>query len=253
MKQPGTPGPRARVPALRGSTSTLSLPLNKPQASDAPRHPHFYKTEGMVVLKVEGSLYRVHKYLLEQQSEFFRQIICEDRDAMGHTDDHPLPLPETITQQAFDCLLNFLYSGIYDPQSIAIPDWVILLRIATRLQFPKVRAYAVRELSARRCALSPVDALVLAKEHDIPAWCAPAYADLVRRTAPLSEDEAERLGARAAVRVARAREVLRAEEFAQHQHRQFGARYAPPETRDEQLVTRTVSEVFQLPASQVCA
>ena len=44
---------------------------------------------------------------------------------------------------------------------------------------------AVRELTARRAALSPVDAIVMAKEHDVPAWLAPAYAELVRRPAPL--------------------------------------------------------------------
>lgn len=65
--------------------------------------------------KVEGSLYRVHRFLLEQQSDFFREIISDDREAMGHTDDHPIPLPDSITQQAFDCLLHFLYTGCASP------------------------------------------------------------------------------------------------------------------------------------------
>ena len=110
---------------------------------------------------------------------------------------------------------------------------------------------AVRELTARRAALSPVDAIVMAKEHEVPAWLAPAYAELVRRPAPLSEDEADRLGARTAIRIARAREVLRAEEYAQYQHRKFGARYAPPESSDEELVARVVNDVFQFPTASV--
>ena len=104
----------------------------------------------------------------------------------------------------------------------------------------------MRELTARHAALPAVDVIALAREHDIPAWLAPAYAELVRRPAPLDENEAERLGARTAVRVARAREVLKAEEFAAYQLRQFGARYAPPERADDQLVARAVQEVFQL-------
>ena len=61
--------------------------------------------------KVEGALYRVHKYLLEQHSEFFQGLLSDDADAMGHSDDRPIPLPENITQQAFDSLLGFMYTG----------------------------------------------------------------------------------------------------------------------------------------------
>ena len=103
----------------------------------------------------------------------------------------------------------------------------------------------MRELSARRGAFSAVDAIALAREHDLPAWLAPAYAELVRRAMPLDDDEAERLGARTAGRVARAREALRAEACAQHrhQHRECGV---SPELFDEGCVARVVDEAFQL-------
>ncbi|KAI1792689.1 hypothetical protein LXA43DRAFT_886967, partial [Ganoderma leucocontextum] len=130
--------------------------------------------------KVEGSLYRVHKYLLEQHSDFFRGVLSDDADAMGHADDWPLPLPENVTRQAFDTLLGFMYTGIYDPASVSLADWVSLLRISTLLHFAKIREHAIRELSARRTALAPVDAILLAREHDLPAWLGPAYAELVR-------------------------------------------------------------------------
>ena len=130
--------------------------------------------------------------------------------------------------------------------SISLPDWVTLLRIATLLQFARVREYAIRELSTRRTALAPVDAVLLAREHDISAWLGPAYAELVRRPAPLDDGEAERLGARITAQVGRAREVLRAEEYALHQQRRYGSRYTPAERPDEQLVARAVNEVFQL-------
>ena len=77
-----------------------------------------------------------------------------------------------------------------------LPDWVTLLRISTRLQFSKIRMYVIRELTARRAALGAVDAILLAKEHDVPAWLGYAYAELVRRPTALDDDEAERLGAR---------------------------------------------------------
>ncbi|KAI0704215.1 hypothetical protein C8T65DRAFT_578439, partial [Cerioporus squamosus] len=211
-----------------------------------PKHALFYMQEGMIVLKVEGSLYRVHKYLLEHHSDFFRGFLMDDADSMGHSDERPVPLPDNVTQQAFDTLLGFLYTGIYDPSSVSLPDWVTLLRISTLLQFTKVRQYAIRELTARRTSLPAVDAILLAKEHDIPSWLGPAYADLVRRSASLDDDEAERLGARTTAQIGRAREMLRQEEYAQCQQRKYGARYAPPERPDEQLVARAVNEVFKL-------
>lgn len=61
--------------------------------------------------QVEGMLYKVHRYLLEHHSEFFCGFLSDDGDAMGHSDDRPISLPENVTQEAFDCLMSFLYTG----------------------------------------------------------------------------------------------------------------------------------------------
>ena len=131
---------------------------------------------------------------------------------------------------------------------MSLSDWITLLRISTLLQFTKIRQYAIRELTARRTSLGAIDTIVLAKEHDVHSWLGPAYAELVRRPAALEDDEAERLGVRVSAQVARAREMLRADEFSLYQQR-HGVRYAPPERPDEQLVARAVNEVFKLPGS----
>ena len=133
---------------------------------------------------------------------------------------------------------------------MTLSDWVSILRISAVLQFVKIRQYAIRELSARRASLAPVEAILLAKEHDIPSWLGPAYAELVRRPAPLDDTEAERLGVRVTAQVGRAREILRAEEYILYQQRRYGSKYSPPERPDEQLVARAVNEVFQLGGAQ---
>ncbi len=69
------------------------------------------RRDSCYVIEVEGSLYRVHKYLLEHHSDFFRGFLSDDADAMGHSDDCPIPLPDNVSQQAFDILLGFLYTG----------------------------------------------------------------------------------------------------------------------------------------------
>ncbi|KAI0672168.1 hypothetical protein C8Q78DRAFT_971769 [Trametes maxima] len=213
------------------------------------KHPVFYMQEGMVVLKVCSryeSLYKIHKYLLEHHSEYFRQIITDSSSILGQSDESPLPLPENVTQGDFDCLLDFLYNGIYDPTAVSLTSWTTLLAVSTRLQCTKVRQYAIRELTARRGTLPTIDAIVLARAYDVPAWLGPAYAELVRRLAPLSDEEAERLDARTVAQVARAREMLREEEYALFQQRRYGSKYVFPERPDEQLVARTVNEVFHL-------
>ncbi|KAI0329793.1 hypothetical protein GY45DRAFT_1252111 [Cubamyces sp. BRFM 1775] len=200
-------------------------------------------------MKVQDSLYKIHKYLLEHHSEYLRRVLADANIFLGRSDDCPIPLPPDVTQQGFDCLLGFLYHGIYDPTSVSLADWTTILHVSTRLQCTKIRQYAIRELSARRASLPAVDAIALAKEFDIPSWLGPAYAELVRRVAPLSDDEAERLGARTAAQVGRARETLREEEYALFQQRRYGAKYVFPERPDEQLVARAVNDVFRLPGS----
>ncbi|KAI0357732.1 hypothetical protein OH77DRAFT_1398468 [Trametes cingulata] len=226
----------------------MANPASESQSGTAncPRHPVFYMQEGMIVLKVQESLYRIHKYLLEHHSDYFRRVLAEGADSLGRSDDSPVPLPADVSQQAFDCLLNFLYHGIYDPTSVSLADWTTILRVSTRLQCTKIRQYAIRELSTHRSSLPTIEAIVLAREYDIPSWLGPAYAELVRRQTPLSDEEADRLGARTVAQVARAREMLREEEYALFQQRRYGAKYVFPERPDEQLVARAVNEVFRL-------
>ncbi|OSD00991.1 hypothetical protein PYCCODRAFT_1370098 [Trametes coccinea BRFM310] len=200
----------------------------------------------IVSWKVQDSLYKIHRYLLEHHSDYLRGILAEGSETLGRSDNNPVPLPTDVTQGGFDCLLEFLYHGIYDPASVSLADWTTILRVSTRLQCTKVRQYAIRELSARRSSLPAIEAIVLAREYDIPAWLGPAYAELVRRLGPLSEDEAEQLGARTASQIARAREMLREEEYALFQQRRYGAKYSFPERPDEQLVARAVNDVFRL-------
>ena len=53
----------------------------------------------------------MHKYLLEQHSDFFRRSFSDDSDGIGSTEDRPISLHSDVTPEAFDCLLSFLYTG----------------------------------------------------------------------------------------------------------------------------------------------
>ena len=125
----------------------------------------------------------------------------------------------------------------------ALDDWIALLSIATRFVFDRVRELALAEVA--RQVLDPVRRIALAEAYSVPQWLPPAFMDLIKRAEPLGEPEAESLGMRSVVRVARAREEGR-------------ERAAPPEQRTRFVVQqrapqRRVGERDRAPArADVC-
>lgn len=88
-----------------------------------------------------------------------------------------------------------------------LEDWIALLSISTRFVFDKIRDMAITELSSTM--LDPIKKITLATKYNIPQWLSSAYVDLCKRPEPLNDEEAETLGLRNVVRVARAREAVR--------------------------------------------
>lgn len=86
-------------------------------------------------------------------------------------------------------------------------EWTLLLSISTRFKMEKVRNRAIREIG--HFELDAVDKIVLAVNHDVPAWLKPAYVVLCQREEPIREEEAEKLGLSVMVKLARARESVR--------------------------------------------
>jgi hypothetical protein len=72
----------------------------------------------------------------------------------------------------------------------------------------KVHTRAIKELEGM--GLDPVDRIVLAAEHNVPAWLNPAYVELCTREDPLREEEVQRLGLITTWKLMCAREKIRA-------------------------------------------
>ena len=89
----------------------------------------------------------------------------------------------------------------------SLEDWTRLLSISHQFGIEKIRNRAITALEDM--GLGPVERIVLAVNHDIPAWLKPAYVDLCQRKEPLREDEARKLGWSTTVKLACARERLR--------------------------------------------
>ena len=98
---------------------------------------------------------------------------------------------------------------MYRQPNDSLSQWLTLLSISTRLRFDRLRDHAVECIEESKTALDPVDKLVLAIKYKIPEWLAPAYAALCQRPNCLEEWEAEKIGLKKTVQIARAREAFR--------------------------------------------
>ncbi|PCH36776.1 hypothetical protein WOLCODRAFT_83062, partial [Wolfiporia cocos MD-104 SS10] len=154
-------------------------------------------------------LYRVHRHILEMNSEFFRGMFScgpGDEGEEGKTDDTAVFLPD-VTPRELDNLLSALYDGMHEGGR-GLDDWKALLSISSRFVFDKIRERAIDAVRTHVPPLDPVERICLAAKHDIPEWLSPAYTELCMRDDPLSDAESDKLGSITAACLARAREQI---------------------------------------------
>jgi len=171
----------------------------------------------MVVFQVNSCLYRVHKHFFDTEAGFFKDMFAlpqpdneeETSPKEGTTDDVPITIPD-VTCKEFEALLDFFYYRESSKEETrSLDQWVSLLSISTRFQLDRIRRRAISEIEGHHPQPTPVDKVVLAVKHSVDPWLIPAYCDICERAEPLTDQEAEKLGAVTTARLARARELLR--------------------------------------------
>lgn len=111
----------------------------------------------------------------------------------------------------------FLVDNILMPSSrqsighspLSRDHWTNLLSIASRYDFDDIRERAIKEISSFRPPLEPVRMVELALRHDVPQWLEPGYCALCQRQQPMNEAEVNKVGLHLAVKISRARDLLR--------------------------------------------
>ncbi|KAI0078035.1 hypothetical protein K474DRAFT_1706761 [Panus rudis PR-1116 ss-1] len=175
------------------------------------RDSEYYFDDQLITFAVERKLFRVHRYFLVRDSEFFRDLFSipspPGEIVEGTSDDRPIRL-EGVKIDEFRCLLRFFYDSTYGCSIITLEDWISLLSISTRYIFTKIRDLAVLRISTQS-AVTPIQKITLAHQFDIPQWIPPALVDLCKRQEPIDDEEAECLGIRTVVKIAQARELAR--------------------------------------------
>jgi len=158
----------------------------------------------MTVFLVDDQiLFRVHRYLLDRESDVFRSY-------PAGSDENPVPLQD-VTSEEFATLLKYFYNGMHGDPLESRDEWMTLLSLSTLFKMPRIRNRAIKEIELFDPPLDPICRIALAipEQHDIQEWLKPAYIELCRRDDPISEDDAEKLGLNITVGLFHARERSR--------------------------------------------
>ncbi|KAH9996242.1 hypothetical protein BJV77DRAFT_988233 [Russula vinacea] len=184
---------QANDPALYPSRAPKEEPL-QPEVSRP-----FYFEDSQVVLQVEGQTYKIHRYFLTRESEFFKDLFSlpqpgnSESPSVEGSDNNPIKVPGTPTKE-FENLLRFFYFGMHNDYAPSMADWISLLSISTRLIFEKVRERAIKEITARL------------DQYDVEQWLKHAYRRIVTRNDLITYQEALKISLSMAVMLMRARE-----------------------------------------------
>ncbi|KAJ3749913.1 hypothetical protein DFH05DRAFT_1561167, partial [Lentinula detonsa] len=114
-------------------------------------------------LKVENSLFKVHRYFFERESPKFQEMLTRPPPT-GQSSYSSLtnPVVLDVTSEEFQQLLWVFYNPVYSYKGAKFQDWGCLLSLACDFKFPEVRKLAVRNLE--KFNLDLVDHLSLYQE-----------------------------------------------------------------------------------------
>ncbi|KAL0071242.1 hypothetical protein AAF712_001808 [Marasmius tenuissimus] len=183
------------------------------------KHSKYRFIDANVSVVVEDRMrFDVHKHFLERDS-FFLQGMFSARPN-GPNGSYRLT---GITIQEFESLLDFFYDGMYriSPTDTPIQSWVDLLAASTKLHFAKARDHAIAAIDDCQSfggdyRISPARMIYLATTYEVRRWLEPAYAALIERDDLMSDEEAEMVGAKRVLMIAKAREAKLQQRLRRH-------------------------------------
>jgi len=177
-----------------------------------PRHRDYYISSADLIIRVEDTLFRVHRYFFVRDSAYFQERLpCPpppgDR-SKGSSDRNPLVLPNT-SKVEFERLLWVFYNPKYSLYDANVEEWSSVLKLANQWDFVEVKALAVRKL--QRLSIDSIQKILLYRKHEVHrVHLQEALTELTIREKPINADEGRELGLETLVQLADARERARA-------------------------------------------
>ncbi|EPT02410.1 hypothetical protein FOMPIDRAFT_1094708, partial [Fomitopsis schrenkii] len=169
------------------------------------RHEQYYFDDGNVVFRVEDTLFNVHRFFFKRDSLVFQTMFAQPSatPGEGESDDKPILL-ESIKSADFACFLACVYPVNYGSGDLATYDeWASALELAVLWGFERVRDFIVKRVQETGTL---AEQIVTARRLDMQDWCWDACAKICQRQAPLTMEEAQRLGLEDTVMISQVRE-----------------------------------------------
>ncbi|KAF9478134.1 hypothetical protein BDN70DRAFT_860709 [Pholiota conissans] len=197
----------------------------------APKKNREYWLEGdFVVFQVEDELFRVPSYKFSRNSEIFAGMFNlpqgyeQDHEREGGSEMRPIILPG-VHAMHFHNFLKALYpeGSTRDMSGLSAHELNSVLRLSTMWYFLDLRAEAIVRLN---CMLTPASKVALGRAYQVSAFFTNGLESLLKRDAPLTDEEAETIQPMTAVSLYRLRETYKQKSY------QFGGYITPTIERE---------------------
>lgn len=173
-------------------------------------HPEYFIRDGDITIRVEDSMFRIHRHFLTRESKQFRSMlipIVPCRDPPGSSDTNPVVLKDA-TSEGFAGLLWVFYNPEYSVYRAPLEKWKHILTLAQQWGFAQVEKLCIRELE--NLSIPPVEKIQLYQDFTInPSFLHSSFVALTTRTEPLGVEEGMKLGMATSLKIALARELAR--------------------------------------------
>jgi hypothetical protein len=178
--------------------------------SPVVRHIVYFFPDGDVIIKVDETIFRIHKHFLTRESNHFRSMFMPSipcRDPPGSSETNPVVLDDAKSEGFADLLWVF-YNPKFSIYSGTVDKWKRILTLAQQWRFVEVEQLCVRELE--KLPIPPVEKIQIYQDFKLnPDLLHKSYVALTVRDEPLDLEEGEQLGLPTSLKVARARELAR--------------------------------------------
>ncbi|KAJ3573044.1 hypothetical protein NP233_g2674 [Leucocoprinus birnbaumii] len=178
-----------------------------------PRHDekYYFDKDPMVVFLVEDRLFRVHRYYLLAESQFFQDMFsippARGQRAEGQSDARAVTLPD-VKAVEFEALMDYLYTPPHQETRRDRTFYLNLLSISHRFLCDDIFHYCVRKLSHDIKRIPVLKRLRLGEKYDLAVWQSSALNELAARPELLSDKEAKILGLERILLYTRQREAM---------------------------------------------
>ncbi|KAL4259018.1 hypothetical protein AB1N83_010720, partial [Pleurotus pulmonarius] len=167
------------------------------------------------VFQVERELFRVPTAWFTQNSAIFSEMFTMKLPpgtvARGQCDENPIIL-DGVSKLDFERFLTTVFRFQVEPsRTFNTAHWLSVLKLASLWGFSDLRQTAITNLSTneQRRVFTPIERLELGRQYKIAAWVEQGYKELVDRREKISEEEAERIGWKALLKLCHLREDFR--------------------------------------------